>query len=252
MPKLGESCSFCLPFPSVRGFFTGNSVEGGIQPPSRLHKVTLMSLLGCPMNKAKKCECLLSLVTPGGSAEGLRAAGNPLICQEWGETHLVTQKAACMCFSAIPTGTWDNPCGHPCWHSQGPDTWSDGIHPTPRSMAVGPCWMPGGTHRCVSVSQTPACLLVCLQPETPIDSFSLQGFALSLLLLCSDGILWKLAPSVPMHQIWLKLLNKGLKKVGPGPTGRKRNTITGILMLSRKKYPDLYGRQECAWGKAAS
>lgn len=159
MPKLGESCSFCLPFPSVPGFFTGNSVEGGIQPPSHLHKVTLMSLLGCPMNKAEKCECLLSLVTPGGSAEGLRAAGNPLICQEWGETHLVTQKAACMCFSAIPTGTWDNPCGHPCWHSQGLETWSDGIHPTPRSMAVGPCWMPGGTHTHL------LCACLCPRPQ---------------------------------------------------------------------------------------
>lgn len=200
------------------------------------------------MNKAKKCECLLSLVTPGGSAEGLRAAGNPLICQEWGETHLVTQKAACMCFSAIPTGTWDN--------SQGLETWSDGIHPTPRSMAVGPCWMPGGTHThllcaCLCPRPQPAFWYAC-NLKLPLILSLLQGFALSLLLLCSDGILWKLAPSVPMHQIWLKLLNKGLKKVGPGPTGRKRNTITGILMLSRKKYPNLYGRQECAWGKAAS
>lgn len=99
--------------------------------------------------------------------------------------------------------------------------WSDGKHPTPGSMAVGSCWMSGGTTTLwVSVSQTPACLLVCLQPETPIGSPSPEGcflsvclsLSLSLLLLCSDGICWKLAPSVPLQQIGLKQLNKRHRK----------------------------------------
>lgn len=50
-----------------------------------------------------------------------RLLDTPKSARSWGETHLVTQKPACQCLSAIPIGTWDNPCGHPSWNSQGPD-----------------------------------------------------------------------------------------------------------------------------------
>lgn len=39
---------------------------------------------------------------------------------------------------------------------------------------------------------------------------------------------------MPLHQIWLKLLGKGLEKVGPGPTGSKKKSITCMLLLPRK------------------
>lgn len=37
-----------------------------------------------------------------------------------------------------------------------------------------------------------------------------------------------------LHQIWLKLLGKGLGKVGPGPTASKKKNITGMSLLPRK------------------
>lgn len=134
--------------------------------------------------------------------------------------------------------------------------WSGDTYPTPPSMAVGCCWMPGGTHTHI------LCGCLCPRPQSAFWYacnlkhsliLPLQRVALSL-SLCSAALQsWNLldvAPSVPLHQIWLKLLSKGLRK-GGSLSHRKRKIITGILMLSRKNH-DLYGRQKCAWGKAAS